>query len=86
MQSNYHPTKMVVSAAGKINHDEFVEQISNSMTNLPKGKISDRIKATYKGGEYREDKKLEQIHVILGFEGLDFFDDVVWHASVYFAG
>ena len=49
MQSNYHPTKMVVSAAGKINHDEFVEQISNSMTNLPKGKISDRIKATYKG-------------------------------------
>ena len=26
MQSNYHPSKMVVSAAGKINHDEFVEQ------------------------------------------------------------
>ena len=85
MQSNYHPTKMVVSAAGKINHDEFVEQISNSMTNLPKGKISDRIKATYKGGEYREDKKLEQIHVILGFEGLDFFDDDIYALRIYSA-
>ena len=85
MQSNYHPTKMVVSAAGKINHDEFVEQISNSMTNLPKGKISDRIKATYKGGEYREDKKLEQIHVILGFEGLDFFDDDIYALKIYSA-
>ena len=85
MQSNYHPTKMVVSAAGKINHDEFVEQISNSMTNLPKGKISDRIKATYKGGEYREDKQLEQIHVILGFEGLDFFDDDIYALKIYSA-
>ena len=85
MQSNYHPTKMVVSAAGKINHDEFVDQISNSMTNLPKGKISDRIKATYKGGEYREDKKLEQIHVILGFEGLDFFDDDIYALKIYSA-
>ena len=85
MQSNYHPTKMIVSAAGKINHDEFVEQISNSMTNLPKGKISDRIKATYKGGEYREDKKLEQIHIILGFEGLDFFDDDIYALKIYSA-
>ena len=85
MQNNYHPTKMVVSAAGKINHDEFVEQITNSMTNLPKGKISDRSKATYKGGEYREEKELEQIHLILGFEGLDFYDDDYYALKIYSA-
>ena len=75
MQSNYHPSKMVVSAAGKIDHDEFVDQIANSMQNLPKGNLEQRIKAEYKGGEYREDKDLEQIHLILGFEGLNYHDD-----------
>ena len=85
MQSNYHPTKMIVSAAGKINHDKFVEQISNSMTNLPTGNISERIKAIYQGGEYREDKKLEQIHLILGFEGLDFYDDDYFALKIYSA-
>ena len=85
MLNNYHPTKMIVSAAGKINHDEFVEQISNSMTNLPKGKINERIKAIYKGGEYREDKELEQIHLILGFEGLDYYDDDYYALKIYSA-
>ena len=85
MQSNYHPTKMIVSAAGKINHDKLVEQITNSMTNLPKGKISERIKAIYKGGEYREDKELEQIHLVLGFEGLDFYDDDYYALKIYSA-
>ncbi len=85
MQSNYHPTKMIVSAAGKINHEKFVEQISNSMINLPKGKINERIKAIYQGGEYREDKELEQIHLILGFKGLDFYDHDYYALKVYSA-
>ena len=85
MQNNYHPTKMVVSAAGKIDHENFVEQIVNSLTNLPQGKQNDRIKATYEGGEYREEKDLEQIHLILGFEGLDYKDDNYEALRVYSA-
>ena len=85
MENHYHPKKMVVSAAGKINHDEFVEQITNSMNNLPQGKIDNRIKATYKGGEYREEKDLEQIHLMLGFEGLNCHDDDYDALRVYSA-
>ena len=85
MENHYHPKKMVVSAAGKINHDEFVEQITNSMNNLPQGKIDNRIKATYKGGEYREEKDLEQIHLVLGFEGLNCHDDDYDALRVYSA-
>ena len=68
MQNNYHPSKMVVSAAGKINHEEFVEKIANSMDNLPQGKKNNRIKASYKGGEYREEIEFEQVHLVLGFD------------------
>ena len=85
MENHYHPKKMVVSAAGKINHDKFVEQIMNSMNNLPQGKIDNRIKATYKGGEYREEKELEQIHLVLGFEGLNCHDDDYDALRVYSA-
>ena len=85
MEHNYHPNKMIVSAAGNINHDELVEKISKSMTNLPKGNLVERKKASYKGGEYREEKELEQIHLTLGFEGLDFYDEDFYALKIYTA-
>ena len=60
MADNYNPKKMIISAAGKINHDQFVEMIKNSCTNLPIGKSNNREKANFLSGEYREEKKLEQ--------------------------
>ena len=85
MQNNYHPSKMVVSAAGKINHEKFVEQISNSMINLPNGNINKRVKALYQGGEYREEKALEQVHLVLGFKGLDYYDEDYYALKIYSA-
>ena len=85
MQNHYHPKKMIVSAAGKINHDNFVEQIMNSMDCLPCGEVNRRIKASYSGGEYREEKELEQIHLVLGFEGLNYHDDDFYALQVYSA-
>ena len=63
---------------------EFVEQITNSKNNLPQGKINYRTKATYQGGEYREEKELEQVHLVLGFEGLDYHDDD-YHALLIYS-
>ena len=85
MKANYHPSKMVVSAAGKVNHEQFVDQIANVMTNLPNGNVKDRVKANYKGGEYREDKDLEQVHLVLGFKGLDYHDSDYEALRVYAA-
>ena len=85
MNSKYHPSKMIVSAAGKVNHEEFVEKISQSMTNLPVGNLEDRVIADYQGGEYREEKDLEQVHLVLGFKGLDYHDDDYDALRVYAA-
>tara|TARA_Y100000590_G_scaffold58258_1_gene61484 strand:+ start:2217 stop:3470 length:1254 start_codon:yes stop_codon:yes gene_type:complete len=83
MESNYNPKKMVVSAAGKIDHDEFVDRIIKSCNNLPKGLTDNRIAAVYKGGEYREEKDLEQIHLITCFEGIDFHHKDYYSLLVY---
>ena len=85
MQNYYHPKKMVVSVAGKINHDSFVEQIINSMNCLPCGEANGRIRASYSGGEYREEKELEQIHLVLGFKGLNYHDHDFYALQVYSA-
>ena len=83
MTSHYNPKKMIISAAGKINHESFVDSIKKVCTNLPNGGTSSREKANYKSGEYREDKKLEQIHLLLGFEGIDYHDDDFYSLLVY---
>ena len=83
MMNHYNPKKMIISAAGKINHDKFVDSIKKLCTNLPSGLKNSRIKADYMSGEYREDKKLEQIHLLLGFEGIDYNHDDFYSLLVY---
>ena len=83
MTSNYNPKKMVVSAAGKINHKEFVDKITETCFNLPQGKNNLREKAKYIGGEYREEKDLEQIHLVLGFNGIDLLHEDYYSFLVY---
>lgn len=83
MMSHYNPKKMVISAAGKVNHDEFVDQIIKKCVNLPNGEKNNRQPSKYAAGEYREEKKLEQIHLLLGFEGIDFHHKDYYSLLVY---
>ena len=83
MMENYNPKKMVISAAGKINHEEFVDQITKKCINLPMGSIGLREKSKYISGEYREEKKLEQIHFLLGFEGIDYHHKDYYSLLIY---
>ena len=83
MMENYNPKKMVISAAGKINHEEFVDQITKKCINLPMGSIGLREKSKYISGEYREEKKLEQIHFLIGFEGIDYHHKDYYSLLIY---
>ena len=83
MMSHYNPNKMIVSAAGKINHEEFVEQITKACINLPVGTTNNRQLSKYVSGEYREKKDLEQIHLLLGFEGIDYHHEDYYSLLVY---
>ncbi|MCC6598816.1 MAG: insulinase family protein [Alphaproteobacteria bacterium] len=70
----YTPARTVLSAAGAIDHDEFVDSVAALMNTLPQDNLSAPVPASYKGGEIRTERALEQAHVILGFQGLDRFD------------
>ena len=74
MASNYNNSTMVLAAAGKVNHDELVGQTEYAFRNLRKGNNPNNKAANYIGGENIVSRDIEQAHLLLGFEGVDYRD------------
>jgi predicted Zn-dependent peptidase len=71
----YTPARTIISAAGNINHDDFVAQVEKLFFKMPEDTFFYKDPANYLGGEHRQTKDLEQAHIILGFKGLTRLDD-----------
>ena len=82
MRDYYSAERMIVAAAGNIEHDGFVKLVETIFDALPDHKDTVREAATYAGGEYQESRDLEQVHVVFGVEGIAFDDRHFYAASV----
>jgi predicted Zn-dependent peptidase len=82
MTRHYGAETMVLAAAGKIEHERFLELVSEAFDALPRGSAGTLEPASYRGGDYREGRELEQVHVLLGFESIGYLDDDYYAASV----
>jgi len=71
---HYGPEDMVVAAAGRIEHDFFRDTVARVFDALPPGAKAAPEAAAYRGGDHREARDLEQVHLVLGFEGLGYHD------------
>jgi len=69
MRRHYGPSRMVVAAAGALEHDNLVELVKRHFADLPTVSQTPAEPARYGGGEFREERDLDQVHVVLGFEG-----------------
>jgi predicted Zn-dependent peptidase len=74
LSSHYAPQKLVLAAAGNVDHDRLVDLAGEKFDRLPKATNQMREPAKYRGGEHREKRGLDQIHLVLGFEGLSHHD------------
>lgn len=70
MDEQYSGNRIVVAAAGNVDHDAFVAQAENIFTQLPPDSPHDMEPVTYLGGDYREERDLEQVHLVMGFDGI----------------
>ncbi|MEE8622750.1 MAG: pitrilysin family protein, partial [Alphaproteobacteria bacterium] len=70
MRAHYSAPRMVVAAAGRMDHEALVALAETAFEGLPDGDEAPRDAARYVGGEVREDRDLEQVHVVLGFQGV----------------
>ena len=82
MKKQYSAERIVVSAAGNVDHNVFVEQAEAAFCNLPKKGIYSNEPVIYQGGDYREVRDLEQVHVVMGLDGVSYDDPDYYPMSV----
>lgn len=74
INDNYAGDSLVFSAAGNIEHDRMVAEVERGFGQLKRVSAAKTETARYQGGEIRVEKDLEQLHFLLGFEGMGFHD------------
>lgn len=72
MKTHYRAENMVLSAAGAIDHDEFVSFAETYFSGLPSGEKLSLEAVAYEGGIAAGAQDFEQGHVVIGFEGVAF--------------
>ena len=83
MRSRYASPVMMLAAAGNIDHETLVRLASEQFTALPAAGDTGKEAARYVGGEHIERRDLEQMHVLVGFEGIAITDDAFYAGSVF---
>lgn len=82
MDHNYAAPSCIATAAGKIEHEAFVDLVTRSFDSLRPSAQTSCEPATYRGGDVREARDLEQVHVILGFDTIGYLDPDYYVLSV----
>jgi predicted Zn-dependent peptidase len=82
MRRNYGPPRLLVAAAGKVDHKALSDLAGRQFAGLDSATPASSDPARYEGGEYREERDLEQAHIVLGLPGVDFTDPGYYATSV----
>lgn len=80
MGAHYRASGMVAAASGKVDHDAFADLVERGFGDLPGGGGGAFEAGRFRGGDWRERRDLEQVHLTLGFPGVP-FDDDDFHAA-----
>ncbi len=74
MSAHYSAPRMVLIGAGRLDHDRLVELAGAAFDRLPPEHSAPKAPARYAGGDYRGSRDLEQVHLVLGFDGIPYGD------------
>lgn len=80
----YAPGKMVLAAAGNVDHAQIVAMAERHFGAMPSVPLGEPEAGTYSGGERRISRRLEQANIVLGLPGLS-FKDPGYYATHLFA-
>ena len=74
MKRHYGAPGTIVAAAGRVDHDAFVTQVASLFGGMDATDGAPPATGRYVGGDCRVERPLEQLHVVLGFEGVGYRD------------
>jgi len=71
---HYKAGSMVLAAAGRIDHDALHRLAETHLATLPAGTRPATVAGAWHGGEHRDDRAIEQVHVALGLPAVSYAD------------
>ncbi len=74
MRQHYTTGNVVVTAAGNLQHDRVVDLVGTHFADLETHAAEAVQPGAYKGGEFRRERELDQVHVVLGFPSVGYGD------------
>ena len=74
MDRNYGPRRMVVTAAGAVEHTAFIGLVERTFDGLTADDGAGFEVAHYTGGASSHERDLEQVHLLIGFPSVGFLD------------
>lgn len=83
VDQHYGPDRLILSAAGAVDHDALVKQAEALFGHLAPHGNDEWEPAHFTGGETRHDKALEQAHFTLAFESPGYRDPAFYTAQIY---
>jgi predicted Zn-dependent peptidase len=83
VSEHYGPDQMILAAAGAVDHDAIVAQAEALFGDMPARPALIADAATFRGGESRKVKNLEQAHLALAFDSPGYRDPNFYAAQVY---
>ena len=69
LRRHYRSGAAIVAAAGAVDHDRIAARAQSLLAPLGAAKADPPAPAAYRGGESMMKKRLEQTHIVVGFEG-----------------
>jgi predicted Zn-dependent peptidase len=74
MRRHYQAGNVVVAAAGNLQHDAILELVQRHFADLASEAPPAMLPGAYRGGEFRETRELDQVHIVLGFPSVGYSD------------
>lgn len=82
LDRHYGGRGLVVVASGAITHARFVAMVAEAFAELADRHEPETDRARFVSGEYREPRDLEQVHLLLGFDGVGYHDPDFYAANM----
>ncbi|MBV9217984.1 MAG: insulinase family protein [Methylobacteriaceae bacterium] len=83
LNGHYRTGATVITGAGAVEHARLVEDVQQRFSALPTDLHPAASEARYVGGEARLKRRLEQAHIVVGFEGVSFHHPDYYAAQVF---
>ncbi len=74
MGRHYTTANTVIAAAGNLHHEQVLDLVQRHFADLPSQSIPQPEPGVYTGGEFRESRDLDQVHIVLGFPSVSYAD------------